>query len=337
MSKKLLSILFASLLFLSACGDPGESETKETAQDEEEEVEVEKVDEEVDGNYKGYSINDLKYTVLESWTEETSDENLKYYYPENGMLMVGFEELGFDDAISNDELREGFLEGFTSNLESVELISESKTTIEGKTAYQYNMNNVWNKGEGEAETSLVVFDYHDGIISFMMSTPSDSDKDYNNDFENVLNSIEYTEQTTQKVEEEVEESNGNEIVLGEPIELGEYTLIIQGYSLGVDYEGNDALIIEYDWVNNSEDTTSPFMTFNLKGFQDDVETDYSIMVEGADIGTGQKDVRPGGTIEGAQTTVSISDITKPLELELNELFSLNSDPFIAEIDLSKLD
>ena len=47
----------------------------------------------------------------------------------------------------------------------------------------------------------------------------------------------------EEAEEVVEESAGNEVVLGEPMELGEYTLTIQKYSLGVDYEGNNALII----------------------------------------------------------------------------------------------
>lgn len=329
MSKKLLSVLFVFLLFLSACGGTDETKTNEVAQGE-------KKEEVVDENYKDYSMNNLKYIVLDSWTEEVSNENLKYYYPENGMLMVGYD--GLDGTISNDELRADFMNGFNSSFDSVDLISESEITIGGKTAYQYKLNQVLNNEE--LETTVILFDYHDGIITFMMATYADSDKDYSNDFENILDSIEFTEQTNQEeeeTEEMVEESNGNEIVLGEPIDLGEYTLTIQNYTLSKDYDGNDALIIEYDWINNSEDTTSPFMTFNIKGFQDGVETDYAVMVEGADLGTGQKDIRPGGSIEGAQTTVGISDINKPLELELDELFSFNSDPFISVIDLSKLD
>lgn len=322
-------MIFVSLLFLSACGQAEELETNEPIQ-------------ETDESYNDHFINDMKYRVLESWLEETTDENFKYYYPEEGMLMVAYEES--DEKISNDKSREEFLEGFMSNLESAELISESEISIRDQTAYQYNLNNVWNKGEGEFTTTLIIFDYYDGIISFIMTTLSDSDKDYSSDFENVLDSIEFPEQTTQVVEDEVEGKEEvdedllrNEIVLGEPIDLGEYTLTIQNYNLSKDYDGNDALIIEYDWINNSEDTTKPFMTFNIKGFQDGVETDYAIMVEGADLASSQKDVRPGGSIEGAQTTVSISDMNKPLEIELDELFSFDSEPIITEIDLSDLD
>ena len=111
---------------------------------------------------------------------------------------------------------------------------ESEITIRDQITYQYNVNYVWNKGEGEFTTTLIIFDYYDWIISFLITTLSDSDKDYSSDFENVLDSIEYTEQTIQEIEKEeiVEESNGNEIVIGEPIHMGDYTINIQGYSLG---------------------------------------------------------------------------------------------------------
>ena len=72
------------------------------------------------------------------------------------------------------------------------------------------------------------------------------------------------------------------------------------------------------------------MTYILKGFQDDIEIDNSIVFEGADLGIEQKQVKPGGTVEGAQTSVGISNVTKPLELELNGLFSPNSKPFIVD-------
>lgn len=284
-------------------------------------------------NYKVYSINSLEYSIPESWTEEVSDENLKYYYPEDGMLMVGYSET--DGTISNSVTRASFVEGFTSELESFDIISETEITVGDTTAYQYNLNN--EVSNEEYETSVVVFEYYDGIISLFMTKVSNLDEDYSNEFENILSSIELTDEVDEEVEEIVEESTGKEIVLGEPIELGEYSLTIQKYSLGVDYEGDSALIIEYDWVNNSEDSTSPFMTFMLKGFQDDVETDDAIMVEDVDLGVGQKEVRPGGAIEGAQSTVGITDTTKPLELELDELFSLDSNPYIAEIDLSTLE
>lgn len=143
-----------------------------------------------DEKNKLYSMSNIKYSIPENWTEEISDENLKYYYPEEAMLMVAYTDL--DGTLSNDELRAGFIEGYASGFESYDLISESEITVAGKTAYQYDINNIMT--DREFENSLIIFDYYDGIIAFQMSTLVDSDKDYSNEFESILNSIEFTDE-----------------------------------------------------------------------------------------------------------------------------------------------
>lgn len=143
-----------------------------------------------DEKNKLYSMSNIKYSIPENWTEEISDENLKYYYPEEAMLLVAYMDL--DDTLSNDETRTIFIEGYASEFESYDLISESEITVAGTTAYQYDINNIMN--DQEFENSLVIFDYYDGIMAFQMSTLVDSDKDYSNEFESILNSIEFTDE-----------------------------------------------------------------------------------------------------------------------------------------------
>lgn len=138
-------------------------------------------------------MHSMEYSVPESWTENVSDENTKYYYPENGMLMVGYDELDTDETISDDELIAGFMEGFNSTFDSFDVISESKITIEGKTGYTYYLNNVLDNEE--YKISVILFDYQDGVISFMIST--ESDEDYSKNFENIYNSIEFTDEAIQ--------------------------------------------------------------------------------------------------------------------------------------------
>lgn len=111
-------MIFISFLFLSACGEAEESETNETAQVAEEVVQ------ETDESYNDYSLNDMKYTVRDSWIEDISDENLKYYYPENGMLMVSYSDE--DGTISNNVARSTFMDGFSDSFESFDIISESE-------------------------------------------------------------------------------------------------------------------------------------------------------------------------------------------------------------------
>lgn len=223
MNKLLLSAFLTSALLLSACGDTTKSNNEENTNDnnntevenennnntEAENVEIdsennneenseEDNEKETEKNAtddpQDYTMKDLEYAVPESWSEDVADEYLKYYYPEDAMLMVGLMEL--EDSITDDEVRAQFLEGFSSGLEEVDLTSETEITIDGKTAYQYDMNHKFPDQPEDYETSLVVFDYDIGIMNFVMATLSDSDKDYSSEFEDVLDSIEYTDEAT---------------------------------------------------------------------------------------------------------------------------------------------
>ncbi|QQK78664.1 DUF5067 domain-containing protein [Salicibibacter cibi] len=153
-----------------------------------------------------------------------------------------------------------------------------------------------------------------------------------------------TEEEEQDTEEGVNEENieeaddeNAEIVIGESMEIDDYTLTVQDYTLSTDHDGDDVLVIEYDWVNNSDENASPFMTFIFTGYQDGVETDSEGIVEDVDLETGQNDVQPGGEVEGAETTVGINDMDEELELELDVLLSFDSDPYTTTIDLEDLE
>lgn len=128
----------------------------------------------------------------------------------------------------------------------------------------------------------------------------------------------------------------NVIEIGKTLSLADVTFTITDLSIADDYEGNQALVITYDWENNSEDSKSPYLTFSAKGFQDGVETDSAIFVDGVDLGKGQKEVKSGGKISGAHTTVGIEDMSKPLLLEIDKLITFNKDPYYMEIDLNEL-
>lgn len=157
----------------------------------------------------------------------------------------------------------------------------------------------------------------------------------NNIEDNTENNGENNDENT--TEENNDDETDNSIVLGEPIEVGDFTMTITEFSLGTDYDGNDALIITYDWENSSDESASPFITFDLKAFQDNVQTDDTFMVEGVDLESSQKEVKPEGKIEGAHDAVGINDMTQPLELELEELFSFDDDVYSITIDLSELE
>ena len=136
---------------------------------------------------------------------------------------------------------------------------------------------------------------------------------------------------------EIAEQSTNDIVIGEPMKIGEYTLTVTGYELVKDYEDKDALVINYDWENNSDEEASPFMTFIFKAFQDSVETDDVFVIDGVDLGIGQKEIKAGGKIEGAQAVVGIDNLDEPLLLEVDELITFDKNPYSVELNLSELE
>lgn len=171
------------------------------------------------------------------------------------------------------------------------------------------------------------------LLSVILLASCSSSKE--KEVEKVQETTQTTEATTQE-QPKKEVDNNTTIELGKPIEFESFTITVQSLSLGKDYEGKDALIINYDWENTGEESTYPFFTFNFKGFQNAVETTDVFMVEGVDLGIGQKETKPGGIITGAQDVIGIDDTTLPLELELEETFSFTSKVYSMIIDLSTL-
>ena len=126
--------------------------------------------------------------------------------------------------------------------------------------------------------------------------------------------------------------------LGKKVEFDTFDITIKSFSIVKDTDGKPVLKYVYDWTNKDKKAAAPFMTFGLKGFQDGVETDNAVLVmEGVDLGIGQKEVKSGATIKDAEGIVGITAIDKPLDLELDKLISMDSAPYKMTIkDLSSL-
>lgn len=168
MKKILSAILVMCMCFglLAGCG-----EMEDSAQ-EAEKGKTEKI--------KRYS-----FEVPESWEDGDNSDDMQYYYPKDGMLMVGYSEM--NQSIGDDNARSDFITSFGAGMESYELVSEEKVRIAGIDGYRHEMN--ISMADKEWKASMVTFDCDGGVISFMMSTLKDSDVSYDKEFENVLKSI----------------------------------------------------------------------------------------------------------------------------------------------------
>ena len=294
----------------------------------------------VDENDKVYSINGLEYSIPESWTEKISSETQKFYYPEDGTLIIDYVKSDF--SFTNEESRLQFINGVISGFDSYESesISESEITVAGARAYQYDMNATIS-GE-EYKLTLVFFDYFNGLTSLLMGTLRDSDKDYSKEFENILSSIsisdEFLEAQAQAQEAaeaqaiaDAQINDETKIVLGRPITIGDYEVTVQSIGKGTDYEGNSILVINYDFTNNSNREKMASFAVNFTAYQNGIESDSFLLSDDVDLGIGQKKIKPGTTITGVQTGAALVDDSL-VTIELEELISFDGVAFTIEVD-----
>ena len=106
----------------------------------------------------------------------------------------------------------------------------------------------------------------------------------------------------------------------EPQVESDYEVSIDGAYLTEDYEGNDAIAIEFTWTNNSEETTSFAAAAMPTVFQDGVELEMAITTE-VDTAGYTKELKPGATTEVALAYELDGD--SEVEVEVEELISLD--------------
>lgn len=137
-----------------------------------------------------YSNAIIEYSVPKDWRENASEDDLKYYYPEVGMLMVSYDEDFL--SINNEPDRIKYLEGIATSVENFELLSEIEINVAGSNGYQ--IESTMELSGVKYETSIVTFDFRDGTISLWMTKPKDSTFDYREAFDRILKSVEFTDE-----------------------------------------------------------------------------------------------------------------------------------------------
>lgn len=130
-------------------------------------------------------IDGFSFEVPEKWKEGENTDELQYYYPEDGMLMIAFEET--EEKLEDDRTREDFIKSFGTQMEKMKVISESEIEVDGNVAYHEVMSLGMDKKKFDSE--MVVFNSDNGIICLLLSTLKESDKDYSNDFKKIIDSI----------------------------------------------------------------------------------------------------------------------------------------------------
>lgn len=178
-------------------------------------------------NMETYANEVISYSVPSNWSETIASDDLKYYYPNTGMLMIAYDESGFSLAVADKSDRDDYRDAFLSSLVDPEVVSESEVSVADLIGYR-----VVATGEMEGESyklDHIVFDHNDGTASITMVTPVSSTTDYSTEFSSVLKSIQLKGEVNSPAGQETEKL---QLVYGE---LGQF-----GKSVVVDGE-------EYIW------------------------------------------------------------------------------------------
>lgn len=278
---------------------------------------------EVITEFTTHELNQVEYQVENTWIEENSTMNMKYYYHDHGMLMVSYEEVESTGFLSDELIRDTFIDGFVSGLDDLFNIIETKITIDNSNAYRYDMQAML---QGHLiDLSLVSFDYKNGVMNFAMQTFTEDEVDYTTDFEKVLESIKFPEQTIVEDEIEITEYyfDGIDLVAEDfTITVTDHKVLHPGET-GNEYGSEPVLafwfdITVYDHVTNNEYNPNTAWLFSFEAIQDNNPNAINTirigsLPDSAHRESQRQTIKPGGTVSSS-ISYKLSDLETPVTL-----------------------
>lgn len=116
--------------------------------------------------------------------------------------------------------------------------------------------------------------------------------------------------------------------------LGDYEVEILSAKKTKDYDGKPAIIIDYQFTNNSDEATSFMVALIDKAFQDGIELESAIVVNTKvyDADESMKDIKPGKSLK-VQQAFLLNDSKTPVEVEVSELISFSNEKVVKTFEL----
>lgn len=114
--------------------------------------------------------------------------------------------------------------------------------------------------------------------------------------------------------------------------IGDYVCTVKEAKLCKDYMGKNAVMITYNFTNNSSDSISFDTALEDKVYQDGIALEIAILDDDTDIF--DVDIKPGITKEVKKAYV-LRDTKTQLEVEIGEWISFNDEKITAKVDISK--
>lgn len=112
--------------------------------------------------------------------------------------------------------------------------------------------------------------------------------------------------------------------------IGDYKCVVKSAVKCQDYAGKDAILVTYDFTNNSNDAISFDIALQANAYQDGIGLETAILEEDTDLM--DVEIKPGVTKE-VKKAYLLRDSSTELEIEISELISFSDDKIVTKVTL----
>ena len=333
MKKKLMIFILGGLVsvcLLSGCGDSKTQETKSETTTVETSTEAEK-------EWKTDIYQGLALLYPSDWKVEPSKDGHRRYYhaTEENFLMVQAANLGNESVnlqeISDDEMTQ-LMNKYYEGMTDTEITNEHLEENSGYKGFSFDFTQEINGKEYIGESHIVCGEQN--MYTLVICYEKAAGNPYAKDYKKILNSLTIDNSVkieskgeTETTEEKVEESESGKVKkINLKLENGSF-LKYEKHKIVEDYEGNPAIRIFFTFHNEDDDAQSIQTAFYPKVFQNSVQCEMAITMDGDDAsGNSIKQVQKGGELECA-LTYKLNDQEGDVTLQvkgLSEMFNSSS-------------
>ena len=114
--------------------------------------------------------------------------------------------------------------------------------------------------------------------------------------------------------------------------VGDFKFVVKGAKLCKDLTGKDAVLITYEFTNNSDSAVSFDVALDARAYQDGVGLETAILDEDTDYL--DVDIKPGVTKE-VKKAYNLRDTSTEIEIEVSELISFSDDKIVTTVEIDK--
>lgn len=273
--KKMGSFIIAMCLGIGLLAGCGEEKQEEKKQEEEKSVDFQEVD------FHGYS-----FLVPEDWEKGENTEDVQYFYPETGMLLIQFSPIE-GESILDKTVQQEFTKGFGESYENFEVIQESTVNVAGQEAYRQVMNLTSN--DADWQSTVVTYDCRGGWMTFAMFAVQGKDF-YSEDFEAILDSIKNENGSVTDGEIEPEAVSADDVLKQVEVKavptqdnlmcvfiMNNSQTVIDELNIQVNYKNEEGATIDLD--EDGHDMVLPGSTIVSRIEAPEMYSDYEIEVD----------------------------------------------------------